>query len=166
VKENRGQLLGAGLTILRGYFAIGKPNMQLKPWGSYEGWSDLVRSAVKWSGMSDPGDTRQELRKSSDQDAMALPIIIAGLETLDPRHTGLTISDLVQKIEQNKEDTAVKAMREAILMTCKSRGKDFPSPDSIGMKFRHLKGRVVAGKYLHRKEGRYAEWCVNTVGEG
>ena len=29
--------------------------------GSYEGWSNLVREAVVWCGLPDPGETRQEL---------------------------------------------------------------------------------------------------------
>ena len=37
--RNRGQLLSAALTILRGWIAAGRPTHGLVPWGSYEGWS-------------------------------------------------------------------------------------------------------------------------------
>jgi len=162
VLSNRGRLLAAALSILRGYVASGRPDQRLKSWGSYEGWSDLVRSAVVWCGLADPGLTRQELRRTADQDANALPFIIAGLEKLDPDGNGLTITDIVERIGQQATDTDVKAMRETLIMTCKSR-KDFPSPDSIGRKFSHLRGRICGGKSLHRKEGRYAEWLVMTL---
>jgi hypothetical protein len=47
VGENRGRLLAAALTILRGYCAAGRPDLGLPAWGSFEGWSRLVRSAVR-----------------------------------------------------------------------------------------------------------------------
>jgi len=161
VQENRGSLLAAALIILRCYVAQGRPKQNLKVWGSYEEWSDLVRSAVVWCGLADPGLTRQELRKNADQDASALPSIIAGLEFLDPQGAGLTVSDIIGKLDQ--EVPVVKAMREAIIMTCRTRGKDLPSPGSIGRKLAHLKGRVYGGKLLHKKEGRFNEWCVCKV---
>src|SRR5262249_49225222 len=39
VREHRAELLGAALTVLRGYFAAGCPDQKLTPWGSFEGWS-------------------------------------------------------------------------------------------------------------------------------
>src|SRR5262249_45777283 len=62
VKENRARLAVAAVTILRAYHVAGRPKMGLKEWGSFDGWSNLVRNAVVWCGMDDPGDTRQEVR--------------------------------------------------------------------------------------------------------
>ena len=36
VRKNRGRLVVAALTILRGYVAAGQPDMKLRPWGSFE----------------------------------------------------------------------------------------------------------------------------------
>ncbi len=58
------RLLAAALTILRGYIAAGRPDMKLKSWGTYEEWSALVRNALVWLGLPDPGATRQELAKT------------------------------------------------------------------------------------------------------
>ncbi len=46
VRRNRGSLLSAALTILRGWFVAGKPRYGLKPWGSFESWSSVVREAI------------------------------------------------------------------------------------------------------------------------
>jgi hypothetical protein len=58
VAEKRTQLLAAALTILRAYCVAGRPDQSLPAWGSFEGWTGLVRSAVVWVGMPDPGETR------------------------------------------------------------------------------------------------------------
>jgi putative DNA primase/helicase len=57
--SSRAQLVAAGLTVLRGYSAAGRPDMRLPPWGSFEGWSKLVRGALVWAGEADPGETRE-----------------------------------------------------------------------------------------------------------
>ncbi len=44
------------LTILGAYVQAGRPSMNLRHWGSFEGWSDLVRGAVVFAGLPDPGD--------------------------------------------------------------------------------------------------------------
>ena len=36
------------------------------PFGSFEGWSHLVREAIVWAGQPDPCSTRAKLAESSD----------------------------------------------------------------------------------------------------
>src|SRR5258708_34940723 len=83
VSQERPRLLAAALTLLRGYCLAGRPDMELKPWGSYERWSDLVRNAVVWSFLPDPGETRTEIRARHDREVSTLRAIIAGVEDLD-----------------------------------------------------------------------------------
>jgi hypothetical protein len=167
VLRERPNLLAAALTILRGYCAAGRPNQQLTPWGSFEGWSDLVRSTVVWAGQPDPGETRQELRKESDTEAGALPALFAGLEHLDPEGRGLTVSEIVAYVESAENNQAagpVRGLKEALILLCPSGRKDFPSAKSIGMKFHHLRGRVVCGRCLRRAEDRNtALWSVQRI---
>src|SRR5207249_851796 len=66
VGDNRAKLLTAALLILRGYCAAGQPKQDLPAWGSFEGWSALVRSAVVWVGLPDPGQTRLLLQAQAD----------------------------------------------------------------------------------------------------
>lgn len=83
VLENRPRLLVAALTVLQAYFAAGRPSMGLPKWGSFEGWSDLVRQAVVWVEMVDPGAAREELTNHADRDLVALRSLIAGWRILD-----------------------------------------------------------------------------------
>jgi hypothetical protein len=64
VDKNRPRLLSAALTILAAYFKAGCPAQP--PYGSFEGWSALVRQAVVWIGMPDPCLTRVKLMESAD----------------------------------------------------------------------------------------------------
>jgi hypothetical protein len=157
----RPQLLAATLTILRGYYAAGRPDMHLTPWGSYEAWSGLVRSAVVWAGLPDPSESRIEIRQTADPDAMALPALLAGIERLDTNGHGLTVAQILDKSEFSHDET-IKAMREALKVLCPGKGRDpLASPQSIGMKLHHLRGRVIGAKYLDRQDSRLgARWRV------
>ena len=48
------------------YVLAGRPRHGLAPWGSFSGWSDLIRGAIVWAGHADPAETRQELRAEAD----------------------------------------------------------------------------------------------------
>jgi putative DNA primase/helicase len=61
VLRDRGNYVGAILTIARAYIAAGCPG-RLAPHASYEGWSNLVRSPLVWLGWSDPVETVAAIR--------------------------------------------------------------------------------------------------------
>lgn len=60
------ELRRAALTILRAYCDAGQPEQKLSSWGSFEGWSALVRSAIVWAGWEDPSAAVDELREVAD----------------------------------------------------------------------------------------------------
>jgi hypothetical protein len=61
VLKQRGKLVHAGLTALRAYVIAGRPKQKIKPFGRFEEWSDLVRSALVWLGRPDPCLSRASL---------------------------------------------------------------------------------------------------------
>jgi hypothetical protein len=61
VPANRARLLTAALTVLRAYVVAGKPKQAITPYGSFEEWSDWIRSALVWLGESDPCLSRTAL---------------------------------------------------------------------------------------------------------
>jgi hypothetical protein len=77
VRANRGTLLSAALAILRGWVAAKRPTHGLTPWGSFEGWSSVVRESLVFAGLPDPGETRLELQTTSDRDALAMLVALA-----------------------------------------------------------------------------------------
>src|SRR5262249_31146303 len=95
VLEKRSELLSAALTILRAFVVAGRPDMKLLPWGSFEGWSDLVRSAVVFAGMKDPGGARMAMRAASCPETEAIAALYAGIIHLD-KGGGVSVADLIK----------------------------------------------------------------------
>ena len=54
VHQERGRLVIAALTILAAYTEAGRPKQAIAQYGSFEDWSDLMRSALVWLGPSTP----------------------------------------------------------------------------------------------------------------
>jgi len=52
-RDNRQELVAAGLTLLRGFVANGSPRATSDRLASYEQWDDRVRQAVLWLGLQD-----------------------------------------------------------------------------------------------------------------
>jgi len=146
VREHQGELLAAVLTILRAWFVAGKPDAKLKPWGSYEGWSGVVRDAVVWLGLPDPGETRQELRDQSDNSAATLRALIAGWEELDPDGKGVTAAKAIEFVTSRTEE--FPQLKAALLEYCPGKDGKFPSAISLGQKLKHLTGRIAGGKHF------------------
>ena len=142
VREHRADLLGAAITVLRAWFVAGKPDMELKPWGSFEGWSDVVRNPVVWAGLSDPGETREELGDAADNEAAALRALIAGWTELDPRRKGLTASRALELMDRHPLDYEIA--RTVIKERFASKDGKWPSPQSLGMRLHHLRGELLA----------------------
>ena len=149
VRKNRPALLAASLTILRGYYAAGRPDQNLKPWGSFEGWSDLVRNSIVWCGLVDPGETRTELRATSDSEAGSLRQMLVAVAHVDPAGKGLRTSDML-KIALGKESGENKAysmsdadmLREGIEMFCET-SIDRVNTRRLGVRLSHFRNRVV-----------------------
>lgn len=165
VRENRMRYVAAALTILRGYYAEGQPDQQLKPWGSFEEWSAGPRSAVVWCGLADPGDTRQELRQQADRSAMALRGLLEGWEELDADGTGITTGAAWQVLEKRPDEYGL--LREALVELCNTPAGKLPSTSSLGNRLRSVRGRIIGGKAIECRPGRggYAHWFVQRVGE-
>lgn len=79
VLRERPRLAAAALTVLRGYFAAGRPQSGLTPWGSYEGWCAVVREAIVFAGLPDPCRTREGISASTTE-AESLHALVHGLQ--------------------------------------------------------------------------------------
>lgn len=162
VREQRPRLLSSALTILYAYCRAGRPSQNLKPWGSFEEWSDLVRQALVWAGLPDPGETREELARSSDREAAAVRAVIQGWPEIDSDGTGFTAAKLLDRLE--KAPGEYDLLRSAILDLCPAPAGKLPSPRSLGNKLRHARGRVVGGKAIDsRDEHGTSVWFVADV---
>ena len=71
VRTSRAEYVTAALTVLRAYIAASRPDLDLSPFGSFERWSGLVRSALVWLGAVDPCDSREAVLEDDPEAAMA-----------------------------------------------------------------------------------------------
>ena len=169
VKEKRGELLAAALTLLRGYYADGRPSQGLPAWGSFEGWSDLVRSTVVWAGLADPAETRQELTHGADPKTQALAALMSGLQAFDPAGVGLTVSDIMRLLFDDSEGRMESAgwIRDALVQLCPTSNGSLAGPQKIGMTLHHLRKRNVGGRCLDsRQRNHSAAWYVRNIEQG
>lgn len=152
IDANRPALLAAGLTILSAYLKRGAVDRSLAPFGSFEGWSDVVRQAVVWLGLPDPCATRARLADAADTTVDALGQFIAAWRAFAP-DAGYVISQLLNRLypapsDFQYEDPNAAAMRAAIenLVGCPP-GRT-PTPRQVGNKLRQFRRRVIDGVYL------------------
>jgi hypothetical protein len=158
-ERERSQLLAAALVLLRGYWVAGKPDQHLTNWGSYEGWSDLVRAAVVWAGLPDPAEARKTIARQ-DPTINALKAIMNGLRAFDPGGAGLTTSDIVEQISNSKTELA-EAMRDGLVNLCKAPAGGLPAPQIIGIHLGQHRERVVGGMFINsRQRNNTAAWYV------
>lgn len=144
LKANRPRLVAAALTILRAYCRAGRPNMDIRPWGSFDGWSDLVRGAVVWLGAKDPGLTRANLEETADSEAGQLRQLIAGWQEIDTNGAGCRIHDVLEALADKHNEGRFGTLRAALAETFGSKPGTLPSTRQIGAKFHRLRRRLVA----------------------
>ena len=164
VRQERPRLTAAAVTILAGYCAAGRPGQGLTPWGSFEGWSDLVRSAVVWAGLADPGESRTDLASTADREAVALRQLLEGWADVDPYGHGMTIADVLRQLNEHPSDYDV--LRAALHELAPPRDGKSLNARSIGMKLHHVRRRVVGGRCLDNRQNNRgtALWLVRDAG--
>jgi len=143
IPARRAKLVIAGLTILRAHFlATDKP--QLTPYGRFGAWSDMVRSAVVWCGLSDPLDTRKEIDVND-------PVREALKAVLTAWHNAFGSKKVLVK-EAIDADTGSKSLAEALENACDHRGT--LSPRTVGKWLAQHKERRINGlRFVKAGEG-------------
>lgn len=162
VHAERGRLMSAALTILRGWVVAGRPVHGLKPWGSFEAWSAVVREAVAFAGLPDPGETRLQLQTMADRDANAMDAVLRGVRDMDPTGRGLTTAEIVNRLKDGNDAADRYAdLRSGVEELCgKLCGK------RLGYKFREFCRRNIGGWMLDKAGSPQGKnrWAVIPAG--
>jgi hypothetical protein len=152
VGSERPRLVVAGLTVLAAYCRAGCPAQNLKPMGSFEGWSDLVRSALVWAGQADPCASRKELAETADTTKESLGQLLAALEEYAGVDAGFIVADMLRALYPGHgtppSDAASGAMRAALEGLVNAAPGKTPTTKQVGTKFRHVRKRVIDDLYL------------------
>jgi hypothetical protein len=150
VKQHRGRLVVAALTILRGFLEAGSPKQPIPPMGSFEKWSRVVREAVFWVTSWDPRQGRDDLRQANVTRANIGPLL-EGWEKLQGNGgRGLTTGEAIKALEEDhaKGTNLQDHARLYEIAMEWSRDNWLPSPRIVGNRLRAIRGRVVNGKMM------------------
>src|SRR5262249_1031563 len=136
-----------------------RPDLGLPAWGSFEGWSALVRSAVVWTGLPDPGESRLLLQAQSDVAAESMGVLLQCWEQMDADRRGLTAAEVIQTCKEPPAGSAglcvdLRDALEGLLGKLDAR--------NLGTKLRSYRRRVFQGRFIDQigKEHRAARWTV------
>ena len=152
VAQRRAEYLADALTILRAWYVAGRPERRLPTWGSFEGWSAVVRQCIVWYGLPDPFATRETIEDQFDRDATVRAGFVHGWAELakDLSNEGepdaLSASDILKQLA--RKPGCYHALRDAVEeLACGRDGK--PNAITLGCKLAKLRGRIIGGKVIN-----------------
>ncbi|MBX3361132.1 MAG: hypothetical protein KF912_06395 [Phycisphaeraceae bacterium] len=152
VRTHRAALYIHALTIVAAYLRAGSPDVGLRPMGSFEGWSRVIRGAIVWLGYPDPFDTREDLELVADTGKESVAMLLEALALYDPDDRGIVVAEMLASVYAGGlapagHDAAVVALRTAIENLCPSGGKP-PVARQVSAKLKAYRRRVVNGQML------------------
>lgn len=154
-RKCRAEYVTAALTILRAFIVAGRPDMGLSPFGSFERWSDMVRSALVWLGASDPCDSRDAVMEDDPEAASLKSFFVAWVERFN--RTSRTVKEIVRASEEEDSPLA------DVLHDIAGEGRGI-NPKRLGWWLRRNAGRIVDGMRLSQtRVSRVAEWRVAPI---
>ncbi len=164
LEGQRRHLLPAALTLLAGYCEAGRPQQGLRPWGSYESWSDLVRGTVVWLGLPDPAVTVDGLESAADVECLAAANLVRGLgELLAEVGGAATAGEILRYLDGAKAEPQFASLCAALEeLYPRLRPGDLPTTVQLGNKLRSLRGRNFGGRFVRgRKTRQGMVWSVD-----
>jgi hypothetical protein len=94
VTVNRGELVSAALTVIKGYIEAGRPSGKVT-FGSFEDWSNDVRGALLWLGEPDPVASMEDVRSKDPEANLLARFLNIFVELFDDR--SLRTSQLIDE---------------------------------------------------------------------
>ncbi|MCP4700971.1 MAG: hypothetical protein GY862_29570, partial [Gammaproteobacteria bacterium] len=145
IPKHRDHLLAAALTILRAWKCSGD-KVKITPFGSFEAWSDLVRSALVWLGMPDPLDTRDRILEADPVSSSVRQVFAAWFEAFGPM--AKTSQEVIQFVATGSDDA--HALRGALMDVVQNRRGDGIDSRRLGAWLRKYARRIEGGFKLRQ----------------
>jgi putative DNA primase/helicase len=156
VKENRGVLVTAALTVLRAWHASGQVR-GLAPLGSFEEWSQRVREPLVWLGRADPCKTMLKV-KDNDPARLNLSIVLVQWK----EHLG---TDPYKVQEVINRAVNVADFHLALANATHTRSDKVVGNMQLGRWLKKIEGRIVDGLMLNQtgNTAGYPIWSLTQV---
>jgi putative DNA primase/helicase len=142
VKCRRSELLIAAMSIVSNFIEAGCPDQRLLSWGGFEHWSDLIRGAIVWVGLTDPMGALEVLKSSATEDTAGLTIKLIDAWTFD---TAMTVKlALTLMASEPEKYTALADLIDG------RPDKDRTAAEYLGKLLRGARGQVVQGRCIQK----------------
>jgi hypothetical protein len=152
VSERRPELVVAALTILKAHAVAGRPSGNLVKFGSFEAWSNVVRSAIHWATGIDPCSTREALRAMDHEEQEETAVIEGWAELPYASERGITVADALRILASPDHQDKYTSLRDALMAW--SKDDRLPSARVIGNRFKKLRG-AIRGSHRFDRAGDY-----------
>lgn len=153
VKEHRGELLAAALTILRAHAVAGRPACGVRRLGSFEEWSTTVASAIAWAGGANVLDAMPRAETSDDPRLSAIRVLLEAWDTMGagyPMRIGVVAEKLYpqRRSDDAESDDGWAHVREALELLAPVRGGGHVrfNTQKLGYVLREHRGRNLGGR--------------------
>lgn len=156
VKEQRGRIVSAALTLARAWHLAGRPQHKGARWGGFDSWGDVVRSLLVFHGYADPGLTRRFLTEGKTSPERELhAALLDGWEEVSLGGL-LTVSAALAKVRANDDEHALSKgalpqrfprVREAFGLMGIPVGS-LPIPRRLGRALEMHRKKVLSGRFL------------------
>jgi len=167
VLSDRGKYIAAALTIVRAYIVAGRPN-PAPQLGSFEDWSDTVRSALIWLDLADPVETMNTAR-DEDPSLQTMAAVFAAMRDISGVDNKKTAADIIKLAfeKEGDEHTPYKnpKLRDA-LANATSNKSGFFNAKEFGKWLSQKKKRIVNNMRLDQevdKHGHASKWWITEI---
>jgi hypothetical protein len=150
VPRRRGELVSAGLTILRAYHSAGRPPQRCPTWGGFEEWCRWVRDPLVWLGSPDPVVGRRHVEASDPVHQKLVGLLTTWRAAV--RSTALTTAEIVRASDSSTPQA--EALRGA-LFEIAGTPNGVISLRSLGRFIARHVDRIEGGLVLRRDRPRH-----------
>lgn len=176
VTAERPRLIADLLTLLRGYYAAGKPKL-VRELGGFEAWSAIVPQCCVWLGLPNPLDTQEDLIHDADPSEAVLGQLLEGWSELCQEEIpagevrAITTAEVLRLLRAEEEQRRIVSsykprfvkLYTAITELCPTPSGQLPTPHTLGNELRKWRDRRFRGQVLRVLPTRTAEGMLYTV---
>jgi putative DNA primase/helicase len=176
ILANRGHYVAACLTICRAYLAAGQPG-RCPQIGSFNEWSNLVRSALVWLGEADCVDTMDNARADDPHRLAQQALLAQWRDTFGGR--GMLLKDVIAKCNETIAGAdfdrlgeragmrhTYEELRQAVISTNPEAHRRVIDPHALGQKMRAYKDQWVGGmRFTKAERNQEILWYAEIKGE-
>ena len=151
--ESRGQLLASAFTLIRAWYAAGKPKADAPAFGSFQEWADTIGGVIACAGIEGFLGNLEDVRSIQDEDTLQWEAFFAAWweHFQDGAVTAADVARLIlPRNDHLYDEPAPEPLRESLpepLLVNRDRGEG-SLKRSIGKNLSRLTGRIFDGRKL------------------